>query len=134
MVEVEPLNQVERTAIVERFFKHEKFKRAEGFASCEGGRNRVVALDFAYNKDGVLRLSVYLKGRELDRVFRSVEDVFDGWDCFYWMEIPESHNTERFEQIESGMSKLFVQLCKLIENGDTYWFIIKNVDHFYEFS
>lgn len=134
MVEVEPLNQRERTAIVERFFKHEKFRRVRGFAHCTDMQSRVVALDFAHNKDGVLRLSVYLKGKLLDQVFRSVEDIFDGWDCFYWMEIPNDSEVEQLRYIEEGISKLLKHMDELILNGGAYWFVIKDVDHFYEFS
>lgn len=134
MVEVEHLNKEERTAIVERFFKHEKFKRVTGFANCADMQSRVVVLDFAYNKDGALRLSVYLKGKSLDQVFRSVEDVFDGWDCFYWMAIPKSSEVEKLNQIDEGIKKLFRFMDEMILDGGAYWFVIKDVEHFYEFS
>ena len=132
MNDVHPLNKFERTNIIDHFFTHPKFKQANSYQYQSDVQDRVIAIDFAYTRTNQLRLSVFVKGKQLDQVFRNLDDVFDGWDGYYSFDIPSAGDLRGIENIRQGVNRMFDQLMNILNTGEIFWFVIKDVDHYYE--
>lgn len=127
-------NSIDRLKIFERFFTHPRLNRATTFSKSNEIKRHVIAVDFAQAKDGQLRMCFYVKNKELDRVFRSVEEVFEGWDGYYSFTLPEETEITEIQSIKKGIERIFDGLATLAQDRDDYWFIVKDVDEFYCFG
>lgn len=137
MLEIMQSSDIDPVKLMESILSHPDFKKAadhDGSVFKNKAQDRMAYIDFTHSATGHLRMIFRLKGRELDRAFRAVEDVFEGWDGHYSVDLPLSGNTAHLERIRDGVGRMFAELLDIGTEGVAYRFALIGTNRLYEFG